>query len=339
MCNTKLDHFPLEVGKKVATINDTAPDANGNINVAVMTDKEKEDLAIVLGTVKKGVISQTQTWYNEDGTVCHDTPTDNYHHYVMSNLQRGIIPQANIDLFLSAGAEFNDTDTPITMTAPWGEEVQHLPGYFYLNGLGDISYNEMQDIWNACIDYLGNSDGQNYAMNRVYNYIRTNMPFCNFYYKKRLPNYSGNVEKVLNMSFYNSITKEVFVLPFGTQYSSAIHNINIMNTNSLNYSYGNRILKYIINPIGVGNIKNTPVSMFTNMRSCKRVLLFNIVCSFNLYAMQSLDNYSIKFAIDYSIATTPITITLHADAYARAMADDEILTALENKPLVTLASA
>ena len=72
------------------------------------------------GYGKIGVISQTQTWSGSGS---------NPRTYVMSNLVTGLIPQANIDLFESAGAVFNEST-----------------GYFELNGLTDISYNEMSAI-------------------------------------------------------------------------------------------------------------------------------------------------------------------------------------------------
>ena len=43
--------------------------------------------------------------------------------------------------------------------------------------------------------------------------------------------------------------------------------------------------------------------------------------------------------INKEAATSPITITLHADAYARAMANADIVAALEAHPNVSLASA
>ena len=43
--------------------------------------------------------------------------------------------------------------------------------------------------------------------------------------------------------------------------------------------------------------------------------------------------------IENEAATSGITITLHADAYARAMANTDIIAALEAHPNVSLASA
>ena len=47
----------------------------------------------------------------------------------------------------------------------------------------------------------------------------------------------------------------------------------------------------------------------------------------------------ILYMIENEAATSPITITLHADAYARAMANTDIVAALEAHPNVSLASA
>ena len=50
-------------------------------------------------------------------------------------------------LFIATGAEYNDTGADKTKTAPWGETVTHKAGHYYLNGLGDITEEEMMDIY------------------------------------------------------------------------------------------------------------------------------------------------------------------------------------------------
>ena len=54
---------------------------------------------------------------------------------------------AKRDLYIAAGAEYNDTDEVIKKTAFWGAEVDHLPHHYYLNGLGDITEEEMEYIY------------------------------------------------------------------------------------------------------------------------------------------------------------------------------------------------
>ena len=51
------------------------------------------------------------------------------------------------NLYVEAGAEYNDTGYIIKKTAFWGEEVDHQPGCYYLNGLGDITEEQMAYIY------------------------------------------------------------------------------------------------------------------------------------------------------------------------------------------------
>jgi hypothetical protein len=75
---------------------------------------------------KQGVIRQTQTWTQA---------ADKGYDYVMSDLVRGAIPQANIDLFLQfEKVSFNEQT-----------------GYFEIGGLTDISYDEMLKIYKTQI--------------------------------------------------------------------------------------------------------------------------------------------------------------------------------------------
>lgn len=54
---------------------------------------------------------------------------------------------ARRDLYIQAGALYNDTLEPIKRITFWGEEIEHLPGHYYLNGLGDITEEEMNLIY------------------------------------------------------------------------------------------------------------------------------------------------------------------------------------------------
>jgi hypothetical protein len=60
-------------------------------------------------------------------------------------------------------------------------------------------------------------------------------------------------------------------------------------------------------------------------------------CSFA--KAQNLSNLSILYMINNSNTSKTLTITLHANAYDRAMADDEIVAALSSHTNITLAKA
>jgi hypothetical protein len=71
----------------------------------------------------------------------------------------------------------------------------------------------------------------------------------------------------------------------------------------------------------------------------QNIKLFQLVKSIDFKDSSLLTNASILYMVANSAASSAITITLHADAYARAMADAEIQAALTAHPNVSLASA
>ena len=74
----------------------------------------------------------------------------------------------------------------------------------------------------------------------------------------------------------------------------------------------------------------------SQLRVCQ---IAKINANIELPSSKLLSNESILYMIQNEAATSAIAITLHADAYARAMADTEIQSALEAHPNVSLASA
>lgn len=77
---------------------------------------------------------------------------------------------------------------------------------------------------------------------------------------------------------------------------------------------------------------------FFNCVKLERLLLDRIATSINLGTLSSIDNYSILFMVS-NVSTTAIgvVLTLHPEPYARAMADPEIVAALEAHTNISLA--
>ena len=76
---------------------------------------------------------------------------------------------------------------------------------------------------------------------------------------------------------------------------------------------------------------------FAGCTKLETIKLFKIKHSYDFKDSSLLSNDSILYMIKNEGATSAITITLHADAYARAMADAEITAALAAHPNVSLA--
>jgi hypothetical protein len=82
---------------------------------------------------------------------------------------------------------------------------------------------------------------------------------------------------------------------------------------------------------------------FDNTPKLVRVKVKNLKYNLNFSTSPLLDKESVLYLIQNAAPTSAITITLHADAYARLNPDLEenadIKSALEAQPLITLASA
>lgn len=242
---------------------------------------------------KWGVVSQKQTW-TEDA--------DGGYSYTMSDLVRGWIPQANIDLFVSAGAVFNEES-----------------GYFELNGLTDISYEEMRNIHNYTIPFsLGVSDavalGWNLPIRTAYalkakRYNIFTASFAYFFWH-------SNLEKLVLEDFVNSNNLQQFC-----------------NTS--------RWLVKIDGVISIAGLSSASNAMnaFLNCTNLEDVSLNSLKVNISFAQSPRLSTDSILYMIENEAATSAITITLHATAYARAMADTRITSALETHTNITLAEA
>lgn len=230
---------------------------------------------------KQGVVSQLQGWSMQNGV----------YSYTMRNVVRGAIPQANIDLFTRVGAVFN-------------EET----GYFEFNGLTDISYEEMMDIYTyGNVPTLPNIEQYHPIKN-----IRTTLPIRanNYYNQSMSPSFEyATVESLFLTNNVSPVNAEG--LGNGAKY---LHTLVIPD-----YSRGKKFW-----------------SAIKQLRTC---LIAKIKVNIELHSSYQLTNESILYMIQNEIATSAIVITLHADAYARAMADAEITAALETHPNVSLASA
>ena len=257
---------------------------------ATATDVNTKITELSLGLGKTGVISQVQTWTQA---------ADNGYDYVMSGLVRGVIPQANIDLFTSAGAIFNEES-----------------GYFELNGLTDISYEEMLNIYNVYNPNPWNGQQGMLVVENTRTFLPTN----------------------------NSIISSVSLSGLRLCYTlSDIEAINMIRTpdkiqfNNLQLAwFQNFKLKNIQNIIDVSKVTKYDQA-FEKCYSLVDVRLWRIMASVSFKDCARLSNSSILYMINNEAATSPITITLHADVYNRCMANEDILAALESHTNISLA--
>lgn len=239
---------------------------------------------------KYGVVSQTQTWTG--------SPSTGYT-YTMSNQVWGLIPQANIDLYESAGAVFNETT-----------------GYFELNGLVDISYEEMKAIYTNSIGLVRAISSRSRSMT---NYAqRAALPLAStasFGVSLSYMLYGANMLEILTIEKTRAAAADMSGMCQGANKLKAINGTIIVNS--------------------TGALTNT----FKNCYSLESVALEALGGAVSFAESSLLTAASVAYMINKSnTSAAAFTITLHATAYARAIADADVQAALAAHTNVTLAS-
>lgn len=226
-------------------------------------------------------------------------------------------------LFIAAGAEYN-AGVDKTRIAPWGETVIHKAGHYYLNGLGDITEEQMMDIYNA--GELKNNIVGFYAYNSK---IRTLIP-------AKISGQEGYgtislsgilsgatmVESVVFTARENLAERLGVLFTSGTAYSSFNGCSNLVYIQKMNFS-------------GITSL----TSFFDKCYSLVYVKIINLKCNLDWSYSKVISKESVIYTIQNSIPTSAMIVTLHPDAYARLADDADVVAALESQPLVSLVSA
>lgn len=230
--------------------------------------------------------------------------------------------------YINAGAEYNATGADIVKNAPWADladtdedkVVVHKAGYWYLNGLGDLTNTEMSNIYRRGhisleTDYL--------AYTTTANNIRTNLD-CIYKasYSSLVANFMGyNNEIIVLNTFRNNRTAG-----------------KVQWNNNSSFAASAALPLKLTHILGL--ITNTPQNaMIQRAPSLKTIKIKDLMQNISFPDSSMLTTASVLYMISNSTATSAITITLHADAYARAMSDASIVEALSAHTNVTLASA
>lgn len=235
-------------------------------------------------------------------------------------------------LYIAAGAEYNDTGTDKTKTAPWGETVTHKAGHYYLNGLGDITEEQMMVIYNKK-DVIYRLNFQRILQ---YENVRTIISVQNL----------AIIQQILKdaplstvSTFYECKSLEILMWGNGQSGLSETREQYIMPVSSgtANIFCNCKKLR-IVFPLNCNSITNF-VNCFANCNSLVEVRLYKVKASFSLAESSYISKASVLYVIQNALPTSAITITLHPDAYAHLADDTDVVAALEAQPLISLVSA
>lgn len=251
------------------------------------------------------------------------TQTNSHSMYRLSGDAHEPVATALLPLFIAAGAEYNYSDADIETTTSWGETVIHKAGHYYLNGLGDITEEQMCSIY-----YAGRLPGA-----------------VNHYTYKDM-----NVRTTLNVAFSGAETDGLGLMGAFSNCAEienvSIHKCDAHNNeiyvNNLSHSFYNcKKLKRVI-PI----IKTEFVSADSDLESAfygcealEEVYLHQLKHSLSFSHSPKISKQSLLQAIQNAVPSSAMTITLHADAHARLADDADVAAALQAQPLVSLVSA
>lgn len=221
-------------------------------------------------------------------------------------------------LFIAAGAEYNDSGADMTKTAPWGETVTHKAGHYYLNGIGDITAEQMMEIYNAPHNAFYE---QAYADLRNIRTVffsagsqtsgLTSSPNAIFVGCKELETIVGN--GVLYFSPNSGTVKNLF--------------------------RGCSKLKHIYLTAFYGQYVKIEDTVFKGCTSLVTVKIGRLEQSISFADCSLISQQSVLHTINNAKPSAAITITLHPEAYARLADDADIVAALEAQPLISLVSA
>lgn len=249
-------------------------------------------------------------------------------------------------LFIAAGAEYNDTDQIIQKTAPWKTEekwrleddgtytyweepaiVEHLPKHYYLNGLGDITEEQMNLIY-----------ANSYV---IYN---INLPRLKENDKKIrtiIPVYNSHGVSTLGKASYSTFAgcSNLEILVWSSDKYTSLSNIVVerLDVAGSHMFNGCSKLRYV-HPMKCttsGNILN----MFGGCISLIEAKIYEVKGNISFSDSMMINKDSILCLIQNAAPTSAITITLHPNAYARIANQPDIIEALEAQPLITLVSA
>ena len=205
----------------------------------------------------------------------------------------------------------------VAVGAVWNAKT----GFWELNGLTDITNEQMLTIYVETNNFLMNQT--NLQACYCFSNCRTNIP--NIPYLSSI----GRLQNEWTDFFRQSANVEVIV--FKTIYSYKFKPDTLAGV-----FLGCINLRLIDGILDVSKCEKQNSIDFFNCVKLESVKLYNLNYSIVLTSCKMLSSESVQYMIENATDAT-ITITLHPEAYDRAIADAGVQTALANKTNVSLA--
>lgn len=189
----------------------------------------------------------------------------------------------------------------------WVEDetkVLHLPGHWYLNGLGDITNKEMRRI--------------DYEKEVKYRWDKMR---------------AGQGTKARTTIVVDTVSSIDMISTLSTPYWIFAETIGITNLSP--YSVRDRSCAISVYPTGQNNktkyVQTCKSNTGTPFDKARVISFIELKVNCSLTNVITISKPSLLYTINNAIPTTAITITLHADRYAQLSEDTDIVAALQAK--------
>lgn len=271
-----------------------------NHTTAIAQKVDKTDITQSTGTSETSVMSQKAT----TESFIANTPSGDPMH----------------NMYVEVGAIYNNTGKDIERVDQWGDTIIHKDRCWYLNGLGNLTNYDLLKcwIWGNCIrtNYKFSYSSHRHFMDCATN-IHQNIKDTYFY---KL----GGIYQSMEIA-------NKFFTTFSFNERNAQTADNVVKNLPPYALYSTGIIKYY-GWIVVGSVDKLTFSATDGTECIGLVLTQNSYI--NLPKLRADCSRQIISAVR---ATDNITITLHPEAYERAIADTGVQAALANKTNVSLA--
>ena len=283
---------------KVTTIEIT--DAQGT-HTATVNDGESVDIVQSTGTSTTAVMSQKAS----TESFIANTPSGDPLHY----------------LYELVGGVYNGTGKDIVVSDPIVGNLTHKAGCWWCTGLGDLTNDDMRKVYAFGCNIMNNVYSN---VKRCYNHSlwRTTCTDSQYRYMEGYFVPSG-----FDISYMFCFSKKIEIIKFT--------NILIPLKNMDYAFYECSHLTHIYSVLDMTYCK----SITLPFRSCKKLTsmkIKNLKSNIEFKDCEFLSIESIIYMIENATDAT-FTITLHPEAYERAIADAGVQAALANKTNVSLA--
>lgn len=275
-------------------------------------DKSATD-TLIGGKVSKTDITQS-TGTSETAVMSQKASTDSF----IANTPSG---DPMHYMYECVGAVYNGTGSDVVVNDPIVGNLTHKAGRWWCTGLGDLTNDDMRKVYG-------------FGCNIMYN-IYSNVKRC----------YNYSQWKTTCTDSQQRYTEGFIVNSFDISYMFCFSKIKIIKFaeteipfKNIDYAfYECPILTHIYNVIDLINCTSI-TSAFFNCYKLTSVKIKNLKINIEFKDCRLLNIESIIYMIENATDAT-ITITLHPEAYERAIADTGVQAALANKTNVSLAKA